>query len=510
MSILRKALLTLLLLAATCLSAASAQSCRAFTARSVYHGAPSFVDLPQWHDTLSVSTSRGTYHCLTQDAARANAFVSAQETLLHFLEAHGLEVQPLTYYAADDGDCFSISERGEAHIALSRVQSSQQVRVTLQALWGDYTSYGYLFALSNRIAAALGWAQDAPEAVDSAALRQFFCDHPAALCLEYPFFSPEYASAPTIRACQTLSLQLLGDPSLSALLSLPVSEQLTAHRQRLREYAQAHSLPLTEPTCQFAYGSAELPLRIRTTYAEMVFERGYTDYYAEHYSGCYGDAAQLLHTAETINREISAAIARFSLEEKAGVIQINWLSPDSARARFDSTLVNHYGRSTKTVWVTTLQGYLHEYHHHIEALLSPGHGQHWQSQAFCELGRAHSIYAQQPMWNTFMHHERWADLFTRCTGRACQPALEDYYECYDILCFITGETTLDYRTGRNAINSFCHYLIGQYGEATAFALMLRPEDVQRLTGQDWPTLTAAWQQHLQSKYAVSPTDIMKP
>ena len=85
-------------------------------------------------------------------------------------------------------------------------------------------------------------------------------------------------------------------------------------------------------------------------------------------------------------------------------------------------------------------------------------------------------------------------------GRTYQPGVDDYFEGYDILCYITGEYELDYLYGRNAYNSFAHYLHDLYGEDTTYQLMLFPETIETVTGKTWEEQEADWLQHMADKF----------
>lgn len=47
-------------------------------------------------------------------------------------------------------------ERG-AYLSVDVVETAEQVNLTLRALLGEYTNYGYLYALSSYASELLGW-----------------------------------------------------------------------------------------------------------------------------------------------------------------------------------------------------------------------------------------------------------------------------------------------------------------------------------------------------------------
>ena len=470
------------------------------SSKNAFYPRPSFTGEGSRQDVLTVNMEDGLFFCFTTDTAQADDFINAQRTLLYFLADHGVEAGKLTYYATDYDDSFSDSGKKAAYIALSSVRTYQQVLVTLQSLWGDYTDYGYVYAMANAIAVQLRWQTDGIEPVEKTSLDAFFSETPAAICLLYPCFSTKFASEETVNCCKTLSSRLFEEIDLSAVLAVPIEVQLDDYYILVGTYAEEISVPFIRQTCGYAYYGEYLPLRILTSYAQLMVDNDYLDFNSDLYGDYFSDYESIFKTANTIDAEIIAAVESFDLETEAGILSINWLSGDSAIRKFGKELANYFEASLQEVYVTTIQGYLHEYYHHIEHLLSSDLGECWQSQAFCEIGRAHSQYAQYAMETPFTQREQMIELFTSCTGRSYQPGLDDYYEAYDILCYIAGEYELDYYAGGNAINSFNRYLINLYGENTVCDLMLSPETAEDITGKTWDELEAEWKQYIRNKY----------
>ncbi len=474
-----------------------------YTVKEGYYAQPSFTNKESRGQALLTDTEDGQFFCMTVDTNSADEFVNAQRTLLLFLQEHGVNTEKLTYYATDYDDSFSDSKSGRAYITLSAVKSYQQVLITLQTLWGDFIDYGYIYALSNAIADHLGWQVDAVKTLEDSYLNDFFKHNPNAITLLYPCFTTEYTSNEMVGNCKTLSRKLLTNFNWISSIGHPIEEQLHDYKLLIADYAAKIGVPYSPQTCGYAYYGKNIPLRILTSYAELVVDRNYSDFYSddlEEYDGYFSGYESIYQTANLIDTEISTAIKQFHLEEKAGVIAINWLSKESAKALHGKELVNHYNSYLQEVVVTTINGYLHEYYHHIEHLLNDELGQCWQSQAFCEIGRSNSYYSLISMESPFTNIKQWADVFYSFTGRAYQPGVDDYFEAYDILCYITNEYVIDYYNGRNALNSFVHYLIDNYGEDITCNLLLFPDSAEELTQKTWEELEVAWKSNLESKY----------
>jgi len=472
-----------------------------YTIENRPYSRPAVINHIQWFDALKATTEDGTFICLTEDTTQADNFINTQRTLLRFLKDCGMDLRNLKYIVSDHEDSFSDSGKDAAYIAFSSTKTYRQVLATLHTLWGDYTDYGYVYAVANVIAEQLGWQTDSKIDIEPAVMKEFFSNNPKAIDLQYPCFSSEFASEETVSQCKALSVHLFGDIQWVTALEKPIDIQLDEYYELVEAYAREVGIPFARQTCGYAYRGEYLSLCINTTYAQLLVDRNYSDYSSDIYGDYFSDYESIYQTANIINSEITEAIELFGLEDRAGSISINWLSEESANAQFGKPLVNHYEPAIKKVNVTMIQGYLHEYYHHIEHLINPNLGRCWQSQAFCEIGRSHSWHSLYSIEKTMTQDKQWADLFYSFTGRSYQPGVDDYFEFYDILCYATNEYELDYYNGRNAINSFTNYLIDLYGEDAIFNLMLFPDTVWNVTEKSWEELEAEWKQYIHDKYA---------
>lgn len=471
-----------------------------YSPKSKYYVEPAVIDGWAERDALTTTTEDGTFFCFTADQEQADDFVNAQRTLVSYLRSCGVEIGEMEFYGTDYGYSFSESGDNAAYVALSDVHTWQQVLVTLQAIWGDYTDYGYVYAMANAIAEELNWETDAKPSIENASMNAFFAENPGAIHLLYPTFTTKFASEETVENSKALANRLFEKINWRRALKKPIREQLDDYSALLSSYAQEISVPYTRQSCGYAYYGENVKLRILTTYAELVVDGNYRDIMENLYGDYWSDYASIYETANTINEEISVSVAYFGLEEEAGVATIKFVdSENSAGRKFTGVTGAMYWFSTKTAYTTSIFSYLHEYHHHIEGLLNPHNGQIWQSQVFCEIGNSRSSYPLYYM-EQISREEKMAELFRACTGRTYQAGREDYFELWDILCYIDNDYDLDYYS-RSPIDSFSGYMIGLCGEETTCQLLLFPETVEEVTGKTWEELEAEWKQHIQEKYA---------
>lgn len=460
---------------------------------------PAIVDGWVKRDALTTTTEDGTFFCFTIDTAQANDFVNAQRMLLHFLAAQGVEIGEMTFYGTDYGYSFSESGDRAAYVDLTSVRSWEQVLVTLQALWGDYTDYGYVYAMANAIAATLDWKTDSVPNVDEDMLDAFFTENPAAIHLLYPTFTAQFSSKEMAANSKALATRLFTDIRWRKALAKPIKEQLDDYYVLVSSYTQDLSVPFTRQTCGYAYYGKNIPLRIMTTYAELLIDADYEDIEYRWFGDYFSDYVSIYETANTIETEISAAVAYFGLENTAGVVTMKWMdSNDPATATYVQTSGKYYS-STHTAYLRSIYPCLHEYYHHIEYLFTQNNPRTWQSQAFCEIGTAHSRYPNNRMDQIF-ETENYAELFVACTGRTYRPGGEDFFEASDIACLINNDYQLDYNSS-GPQDSMVGYLIGLYGERMASEILLFPETVEDVTGKTWAELETQWKQNLQNKYA---------
>lgn len=467
---------------------------------------PSFTNENEKAEILSVSTEDGSFICMTTDESQADSFINAQRTLLHFLQDNGVALRELNYIAINFDDNFSESAKDKAYIALSSTETWRQVLVTLQALWGDFTDYGYVYAMANAIASQLGWETDALEKAEDSAMDVFFCENTEALNLLYPAFTELYATEETIRYSKLLSLSLFEHIDWCATLKKPIETQLDEFEVLLLGYSGKIGASFSRQVFDYAYRGPYLPLCIRTTYATHIVDHDYTDYLSDMYDiyeDYFSDYVTIYQTAEIMDKEIVEAVERFGLENRAGDFCFNWLSEYSAMTNYAKRRVNECHVLSQEAYVTTIFSYLHEYYHSIEHLLNPDslRSHSWQSQAFCEIGNSHSRYALYAAKKTCTQDSKSAELFYSFTGHTYQSGIDDYFEAMDVSCYVLDEFSLAYRGSGPSVDSFAYYLVRNFGENTISNLMLFPDTVIDVTGKTWEMLEVEWKQYIMDKYA---------
>ena len=469
-----------------------------YTKKSGYYVLPSCADGWIEKNALKTTVENDVFFIFSNDNTIADRFINSQRTLLCYLRERGVNSEVLKVYGTDYD--FSFSESGAAYITLNDMNSWQQVLATLQAMWGDYTDYGYVYAISNKIAEELGWETDLEHDIEKASLDVFFSSNPTAIDLLYPVFSTNFASEETVSYCKALSRMLFSKIKVNSALKQDIETQLDTYCALIADFAEKNSIPYERQECGYAYYGENVLLRFMTTYAEFFIDINRTDA-DKLYEDVFSDYISLYNTVCVLNEEITNAVEYFGVSEHVGVIKIKWLNSETDAAQKLLTDRNgiYYG-STHIAYLASLFPYLHEYYHHIEYTIKQVNERTWQSQAFCELGSSYSQYSLL-MWETaFTQYKENADVFRLFAGHEYSNGREDFYEAMDILCYINGYE-LDYLSGGAAINSFTRYLVDRWGEKTVYTLLLYPDRLSEIVNSDWDELAAEWEQHIKDKYA---------
>lgn len=475
-----------------------------YTAEHRNYVYPTTADEWAEKDALAIEIDDGEFYCFTADTAVANDFINSQRTLLGYLRIHGMEIGQLAYYGTDYGFCFSESSESAVYVDLSSLRTWQQVLVTLQTLWGDYTDYGYVYAMANAIASELGWETDETVAVEKKAMDAFFAETPEAINLLYPTFTTKFASEETVTCSKALATKLFDKIKWRKVMANPIEAQLDEYYKLVNDYAKSILTEFTRQTCGYAYYGEDVMFRAMTPYAEFIVAADYSDKNAELCDWYYfSDYKSIYETVNTVNAEITAAVEYFGVEDEVGVVTIKWLNHESEAARKyillygTSKSSGTYYRGTKTIYISTISSYLHEYYHHIHCAL--GHTERtWQMHVFCEL--ANTQYEQYRMECIFTKDEACKEVFTMYTGHDYSPGADDYFESKDIWLHSYDTYTASYDNYAIGI-SLCHDLAGIYGEREVYHMLLYPDTVNEVTGKTWDELLSEREQYIRDKYA---------
>ena len=198
-------------------------------------------------------------------------FIVGQEALCGLLDSNGIDSSGLCFFVLPNYTNWSDSEKSIGYFDLDSTGSWKQAMTTLQLALGDYTNYGYLYALADRLAGELSWRQDETAGAGAGLIDGTL------LNLVYPCFAEFYTSPEEIAACKSLSKELL-----AGLDDIWSEEAFLQARQR---YADSKGIIFTPTDLAFAYYSPSCELKIRAKYLEIFRTNSFTedDYYTRGY-----------------------------------------------------------------------------------------------------------------------------------------------------------------------------------------------------------------------------------
>lgn len=196
-----------------------------------------------------------------------SAFIASEERLCADLDERGITTDGLRFIVLSDYANRADSAGMTAYFGCDTRHTYEQIMTTLQAALGDYTNYGYVYALANDLAGELAWAVDERPAADTDAP---FRETPALLNLVYPCFTEAYAEEAEIAACRYLARACLAD------MTDPYGGEaafLAAVYHRAREMGISFT-PMST-AIGFAYGGVECPVKVRTACVEVFCSETY-------------------------------------------------------------------------------------------------------------------------------------------------------------------------------------------------------------------------------------------
>ena len=191
-------------------------------------------------------------------------FIHKQQALCGLLGENGITVENCEFFVLTEIDARALHEKRAAYMDVSQLGTYEQICLTLQAVMGEYTNYGYLYALSNEIARRLNWTADAYGTTNQDCLTS----RGELLNLAYPCFSGKYYNEVEIKACKALSEEIL-----SKMDNPFVGER--AFMDLVQEYAEDKKIDFEPTYLTFTYGGGNCPLKIRTKFLEIYLDSDY-------------------------------------------------------------------------------------------------------------------------------------------------------------------------------------------------------------------------------------------
>lgn len=413
-------------------------------------------------------------------------FITGQEKLCELLDSHGVSAAGLTFRILADYTNWTDSENNVAYFGLNTMSTWAQALTTVQVSLGDYTNYGYLYALANQIAAELGWQQ---ETVDETSINKLALDS-SLLNLVYPCFDEAYTDAENIAVCKATAKKLL-----SGLENTWSEEEFLQARQ---DYAQTRGIDFQPTYLTFAYYSKSCPLKFRTRYLEVFKDYTYEqDYYVtvgyvlEDY---FISTDKIIQTFHWLDEKLVDLRNTFGVE-KTELTSVQLKSDVGGQATLSAKGVYEFNKDSCTIRAKTIHCLAHEYVHYLYWLsggtADPAYEQ-WINEVVAHYYAMAGGFEDYCLIGANADPER-LDAIEKLIG-------EDYDEPSDYIKFtrkvIRKRENVQYpyylKTEYILCPAFGSYFICTYGEETFLDCMLAPSKVKELTGKTMDEIIDDW------------------
>lgn len=438
---------------------------------------------------LQVAIDNHTYEFEgTISEEECSAFVAIQEKLCDLLEKQGIYTGGLTFCIIRDYPNRTDSENQTSYYGLDCAESWKQVLTTIQVCLGDYTNYGYLYALSNRIATDLQWiCDDAPLKNE-----KVFVDNPSLLNLVFPCFNEKYNDVDSVSACKALAVALLAN-----------AENIWSEVEFLKAreiYTQNQNIDFAPTYVQFAYNGEGCPLKSSCQYLEIFWDYTFVAN-NEYLDGLIpvdytADVSGLIHTFEWLDEQLTMLCTRLGASPDQQIpVQIMASLPRGYISPYIETgglCYNEAGQGK--ICATTVTALAHEYVHHIYWLLcgedDPEY-ERWHNEAV-----AHYYTVGQ----RFEYRINWINNVDPSYRDRLEAKLgEAYDEPSDYIKFLRIEWRENereyvyYLKGNNDLScTFGEFFVRTYGEDVFLNSMMYPSRVEEFTGLSMDEIIDAW------------------
>lgn len=417
-----------------------------------------------------------------------SAFVTAQERLCRLLGEHGISAAGSTFRVLADYPNRAESEQQTAYYGLDSIKSWEQVFTTIQICLGDYTNYGYLYALSNRVATDLQWAcDDAPQENE-----RVFADDPSLLNLVYPCFTEKYNDLDSVSACKALATVLLAN-----------TENIWSEAEFLRTreiYAQNQNIDFAPTYVTFTYNGESCPLKLRCQYLEVFWDHTFVannEYLDGIIPADYtADVRRLIHTFEWLDEQLTMLCEQLGAAPNQQIpVQMMASLPRGFTSPYIETGGLYYNDAGQgRICATTVTALAHEYVHHIYWLSCGGDDpefEWWHNEAVAHYYTVGQRFEYRLNYIINVDSS-YRDRLEAKLGEAYDEP-SDYIKFLRIDWRENEREYVYYLKGNNDLScTFGEFFVRTYGEEVFLNSMMHPSKVEEFTGLSMDEIIDAW------------------
>ncbi len=410
-------------------------------------------------------------------------FIKTQQRINDYLAENKINTSGFEVVVLNGVVSRAVSSEKTVYIDYTLCDTTDHILLTLQTILGEYTNYGYMYALSRYIMNEINGTELEHSEVDDSV----FEETPILLNLVYPCFDEKYFAVEQIQGCISLSHKLLSE------MTNPFGGE-DVFMQKASEYAALNSIQFTPTYLTFAFGGTACPLKIKTKYLDISLDIDYKGSctlteksIAEDPMFCFENMLSFWEYADSDIAEVRD-VCGFDNES----LIVTHITPIERTISGGGDTAGYFAPSR--ILLESIYTVTHEYTHYIDYMLDGDDGDDisWCGESLaCYFGKNMQYYERLVRGNSGYENVYTVDILSKAIGQpydsvedeilfmCIMNAREDNYR-YNLISAYTGRMV------------FGHYFVGKYGVQAFVDCMLDPSTAQETVGCDIDTIVGGW------------------
>jgi len=446
-----------------------------------------------WSDGIKENVNGGNIYRFDSSISgddRSDIIGKQKDLISHIEEATGNKLTGLTINLTVDSDARSHSDSGLICFGKDEAGTWKQIFATLGAVYGDYTNYGYLYALSDKIASGLGWERDTAGSID----LSVFAENPMLISLESPAFHSNYSTAEEIATAKAVSLELLGK------MASPYSGD-GEYKNLISTYAASHNIAYTPTHLRFAYNGRTCPVKIKTSNLEFFVSSTYTadDYFKKGYikENWLSNITSMIRLIEEKDAEAAEANKFFGFEPPFPLTV--WLKGEvyyEYSNGYVEDVSNNYNPYYVYMETSAIDWFLYNYALHIDNYIST-----YCADALWSEGALAYYYAREYTYQDFKFttDKGTEEFFIYYMGTPLE-SVEEFISATDVIKYTWYPDYLpeeqDPYGQTSSILSLASYIVRNWGEEKFYKVMLDPNTAEAVLGKPITEVVSEWSSYI--------------
>ncbi|MGN0629639.1 MAG: hypothetical protein ACI4IW_08445 [Oscillospiraceae bacterium] len=401
----------------------------------------------------------------------------------------------------------SDSESRTAYFGINEAGTYKQAIATVLTIFGDFTNYGYCYALANDLSAQLGWETEETAELD----MEVFAAEPALFNLSYPCFTELCSTEEEIAAAKALSIEIyssLGRP-YSGDGEFAAAAAAKAAALGVKDFSPSY--------VGFAYGGGSCPLRARTLYLDVMRDSSYkadaiTEYTGE--SDWMGRVSTLIETLENLDQKLSRQREAFGFD---GDYLVPTVFKDEIHVS-SSEFWGYFTPSSLDIQAVAVSIIPHEYNHYLFHVCADYDGifgidsganpylEGWHGEALA------NYFGCEELYTSFIavYGDQTFEYYKSITGRELTKPIDmaEYFDCQLSMSYrLDPKMSPKYfmsLKGRETV-SFSAYVARNYGEENLVNILLHPGKSPEYVGKTFDEVEAEWDEYIKNGLVLPPS-----